>query len=367
VAIGLIGSWSGPEASSLDGAEFAVKAWVSWTNAHGGLAGHPVKLYDIDDQTNPATALTGVKELVQQDHVVAIVGEHSAVDQTWASYVEASGIPVVGGLSLNQPFLTNPDFFSGGTNHLASNWGELTIAKHNGPKIGVFYCSEAPACASTAANTEAQSKALGLTVAFAQSISSTAPSYAAQCQQIKSAGLQTFQLGEPEAVVARIMSTCRQAGVTAQLVGSDSEFSFASLSDPNQQGSAVIELDFPYTVDSTPATQEFHQALQQYASNIGSALGPSAAYGWVAGQLLAAAVRASGNSDITAASVKKGLYALPKGETLDGLAPPLSYTEGQANPVNCYFIASVGKGKLETPDGLATQCAPANVNASVSG
>ena len=48
-------------------------AWVKWTNAHGGINGHPVKLVQLDDGADPGKALADVQQLVQQDHVVALV------------------------------------------------------------------------------------------------------------------------------------------------------------------------------------------------------------------------------------------------------------------------------------------------------
>ena len=37
--------------------------------------GHPVKLTIIDDKGDPATGLAAAQKLVQQDHVIAIVGQ----------------------------------------------------------------------------------------------------------------------------------------------------------------------------------------------------------------------------------------------------------------------------------------------------
>ena len=45
---------------------------------------------------------------------MAIVGEVSLVDQAWAGYVAAQGVPVVGGVTPEAPFLANPDFFPSG-------------------------------------------------------------------------------------------------------------------------------------------------------------------------------------------------------------------------------------------------------------
>jgi branched-chain amino acid transport system substrate-binding protein len=358
IAIGSIGSFGGAEGSTLISGEYAVKAWAAWTNDHGGLNGHPVKLTVMDDGGNAATALTQVKTLVEKDHVVAIVGDQSNEDTTWASYVESKGVPVIGGLSLETPFLTNPDFFPQGTNVLALNYGALALAKKQGPKYAFFYCAEAPVCAQASSLFKALGTAAGVSVVVTQGVSATATSYSAQCNAVKSSGADSYQLGVSVAVVTRVSQECKRNGVSARLIGTDGNITQETLSSPGEQGMIAAEMDFPFADSSTEATRTFQAAMKQYAPGLGSQLGPNAVYSWVSGQLLAAAVKASNSTDITSASIKQGLYALPKGETLGGIAPPLSFTPGKPARINCYFVEGVDHNQLTEPQGLTTSCAP---------
>src|SRR4051794_7380552 len=75
IVIGNVGSYSGAQASSEAGAEHITKAWAKRVSAPGGIRGRQVNLIDKDDQNVSAAGLPAVKELVQQDHAVAIVGE----------------------------------------------------------------------------------------------------------------------------------------------------------------------------------------------------------------------------------------------------------------------------------------------------
>lgn len=358
IPIGIVGSFSGVQGSALIGAKYAVTAWVDWVNAHGGVAGHQVKLYVVDDQANASIAITGVKSLVQDDHVVAIVADMSDVDQSWASYIASTGVPVIGGLPQEVPFMTNPDFYPSGGNLVALFYGTMAHAKQFGPKTGLLYCAEAPVCAQSIPVMKALGAPLGVSLGFAQGILATAPSYTAECEAMKSAGVETYNIAEAQPIVAKVSTACKQAGVTAKLLGGGGTTTLASLSDPGEQGEVGTELDFPFTDHSNAATQEFQAAIKQYASGIGDAMGPSATYGWVSGQLFQAAVEASGSSTITSASIKQGLYALPKGTTLGGIAPPLTFTPGKPSLVNCYFTDEVKNGTLVLPDGLKTSCAP---------
>lgn len=360
IPIGLIGSWSGPEASSLDSGRTAVKAWVKYTNHHGGLAGHRIKLYDENDNTTASTALTEVHTLVQQDHVVAIVGEQSDLDSVWASYIQSTGIPVVGGLPLDTVFATNSDFFPSGTNFAAQTYGQLSLARQYGTKLAVFYCVEAPQCKQAATADGPLGKKLGLQIVTSQGISGTAPSYAAQCADITSLGAQSYFILDPQAVVQKFDGECKQAGVKAQLVENDGTITSVSVTDPNEQGELGLELDVPFSVDSTPATKAFHNAIKKYEPRAASTIGPSAMYGWTAGQLLVAAVKASHKSTITPTSIKAGLYKLNH-TTLGGLAPPLTFHKNKPTTgIDCYFVMKISHDKLITPDGIKPKCPSAS-------
>jgi hypothetical protein len=67
---------------------------------------------------------------------------------------------------------------------------------------------------------------------------------------------------------------------------------------------------------------------------------------WIDGQLFAAAAKA-GNLDASSkpADVIAALDSI-QNETLDGLAPPLSFAKGQPHFVGCYFETQLKSGKL---------------------
>jgi branched-chain amino acid transport system substrate-binding protein len=364
IPVGNVGSYSGAEAASEAGAQQVIKAWARWTNTHGGIAGHPVKLYVMDDGNNATTALDDVKELVTQDHVVAIVGEQSNNDSSWASYVAQAGVPVVGGSSIDLPFATNPDFYAGGTNVIALAYGMLTASKPYGNKFGVLYCAEAAQCAQSGLLYKVLAPQAGMTIAFNQSISASAPNYTAPCSVVKGSGVGGYQIADQAAVVKTVSNQCKALGVKARVFNFDGAVVSAMATVPGLQGLIATETDAPW-FSSAPPLKTYHQAVARYAPGLGSSNGPNAFYAWVAGQLFSAAVTASKSSTVTPASVKSGLYALPKGTTLGGIAPPLTYTQGQAAVINCYFTMAIKNNKFVTPNGLKTKCAPSSAVSSV--
>ncbi|MCU4186636.1 ABC transporter substrate-binding protein [Acidiferrimicrobium sp. IK] len=366
ITVGAIETLSGPLASSLGGIKETLQAWVDYTNANGGLEGHPVKLIVKDDAGSGTTGLADAHELIQQDHVAAIVDDESTVDGDWASAVASAGVPVVGGLAVDVPFLTNPDWFASSTNNYAAAYGVMGIGKSIGPKQAVVYCTENAACAQIIPFFKSIAPTLGMSIPYTQSVAATSPDFTAVCQALKSSGAQSYVMIEPTTVIERISAACRQQGVTAKIVEAASSVEPSLLTQPGVDGLEAVAVDFPFIATGTPATEAFHAALAKYApANLLSQWGPGVTVPWVAMQLLAEAVKASGSGPVTPASIKTGLYTL-KGDTLGGLAPPLSFSPGQVNFQNCYFTIGISHGAFVAPNGLQTSCAPDALIAGVA-
>jgi branched-chain amino acid transport system substrate-binding protein len=365
IPIGIIGSYSGSQASSTGGVPMVAQAWADTVNAAGGLNGHKIQLFVEDDAGDPATGIQDANTLVQQDKVVAIVGDASNVDSAWAPIAEKAGVPVVGGLALNETFLTNPDFFASGTNIIALQYGLVATAKKFGGSIDLLYCAEAATCKEGATLTAAIAKTDGVSVPMQAPVSSTAPDYTAVCQEVKSSGAKTYDILDAGVLALRIATACEQQGVTARLVQVDSQITEAFDGTAAVNNTYAVEIDAPWFDSSTPATKAYQVAIAKYAPSLGQEDGPEANYQWVAGQLFDAAVQASGSGTVTSASVKQGLYAL-KGETLGGLTQPLTFTKGQTPMFNCWFTMAVIGEKFALPNGLTTECAPTAVVAAIA-
>ena len=76
IKVGWYGPLSGSAASVGTSGETAVKLAVSQINAAGGILGRPIELVEYDDQGNTEVSVRNVTRLIEQDHVVGIVGSH---------------------------------------------------------------------------------------------------------------------------------------------------------------------------------------------------------------------------------------------------------------------------------------------------
>lgn len=358
IEIGSIGTYSGPPAATAAGAQQTLQAWADSVNAAGGINGHKVHLTIKDDANNPTQALTAVKGMVEQDHVIAIVASESDADHAFATYLASKGIPVVGGISITNTFQTNPNFFPSSTTIGPQIYGSIALAKQQGAKhLGYLYCAESPLCAQTAPLYKALAGAAGMSFVYGTKISSSAADYTAPCLAAKNAGVDALSIGTAANVALRVATACDQQGLKPVEVATTNSVNSSWLTVPAVDGVVSAAGQFPW-FDTSTATKQYRDALAKYAPELAanSGGGTGASNAWVAGKLFEAAVKASGTKDVTSSSVLDGLYKLHN-ETLGGLAPPLSYAKGKAHAVTCYFSVGVKGGKFTEPNGLKTQCA----------
>jgi branched-chain amino acid transport system substrate-binding protein len=362
INIGIICACSGFLGSDSPDIGPTAKAWVDTVNAAGGINGHKVVVILKDDAGNPATSTAIAHTFVTTDHVVAIV-DATAVDQSWASYVQSQGVPVIGAITSSEPFFLNSDFYPESQTEDALFDG-ITAAVHQagGKNFALFYCAEAVQCQEGVAPLEAGAKAAGEDVVAALEVSATAPSYAAQCLAAKQAGATVIFTADSQQVDEKIIQDCYAQGYKPKVV-IDGEIllpSMTTTADLNQATYFTVP-NIPYFASSVSAVKAMDTAIKKYSPGTlnNATWGEYPMFIWISGELFqaaAAADHAGQNGAVTSAEIVKGLDSL-HGTTLDGLAPPLTYKAGQPNPVHCWYYAELKNGKFTTPYGLKDFCA----------
>jgi branched-chain amino acid transport system substrate-binding protein len=361
ITVGFICTCTAPTTQgALGPSEDVIQAWASYTNANGGINGHPVKVISEDDAGDPAKSLQAAKKLVETDKVMAIVGQQSLQDAAWEKYVTDKGIPVVGGIALEPTYLTSPSFYPSGSTLPLMLYGIVEQAKKAGKtKLGLFYCAESPVCATLGPILEGLGALEGVEVT-AQKVSSTAPNYTAPCLALKQDGVDSLFIGMSSTLVPTIIDACAKQGYTPLNIASGGTTSGVWTENPNLVGTTISATNAVYTDDSIPAVKEFLTALDDYVPGLTD--DPQFSYPlinpWAGGQLFKAAGEAAKlTPDSTPEDVKKGLYAL-KDETLGGLAPPLNFTEGKPAFPACYFAAEITEDGYAPLDGNADPTCP---------
>jgi len=344
LVIGTICSCSGPLGSGQAGIKPMSSAWVKWTNAHGGVNGHPVKLVFKDDKGDATAAAAAARALVSQK-VLAIVGNFSFQESAWAKIAKDAGIPVVGTPGLSPDEYTNAGFFPIGANATSNLYQGLTSTKKAGAaKLAIMYCTEVPTCGQLKAVMGAFLKTIGggVSVVSSSNVTASQPSFAAQCLASKNSGANGTFIIDQSIVTTRIMRECVQQGWTPTLFGANGSVPH---NDPAAFAKSKVVLTLPTLgIDdrSTAGGKLFHQVLAKYAPNLSSSANYSENLGSVFSglQLFAkAASTAKLKPASTTSQLKNGLYAL-KNETLGGLTGPLTFKRGQPTFNGCAFYSS---------------------------
>jgi branched-chain amino acid transport system substrate-binding protein len=351
ILIGEVGPFSGAQ-SSLGGEELP-KAWEQWTNTHGGVNGHPVKMVFGDDQSTGALDSSLVKKLVQTDHVVAFLAVGTA-DNEALSFLTEHNIPL-----LQSTTTTAANTFALTASQTAVTAGLMQSAKLAGVhKVGVFYCTVASFCQQAVDPFEAAAEKLGLDHSFKVGISFTSPNYTAECFAAKDDNVEALFAEADATTVQKIAQQCATQGYRPiyLLDGVQASLSMDQVQALN--GARTIVTTFPWFEDDTPATQAFQQAIQQNAPSLlkSTQFGPATALSWASAQAIARAAQLGNVGDNpTSAEILAGLHKF-KNETLGGLIAPVTWKPNQTSLTNCYFVVATKDGKWVAPNGYGPQC-----------
>jgi branched-chain amino acid transport system substrate-binding protein len=356
VVIGVVGSFTGAAASAIGPFQPAINAWLKTVNAAGGIRGHEVELIVKDVGSTPGPAgLTAAKELIGQDHVVAVISADVS-QQTWLPYASQQRVPViVGGVGDT----AGPDYFQTSASEIAAGYEIAQEAKTAGPSLGFGFCAELPDCGGLADVLKAFAKDIGgVHVGFVAQISAAQPYFTAFCQQLKDSGVNSYYVADANAVVARVIKDCAAQGVKAVPLLSAGNGSASWLTDPAYEGALVNDFNRPYFDTTNPAIKAYQDAIDKYAPDISQVASYSSVplWAWVAGQaVLTAANRVDG--PITAAALKAALYTF-KDETLGGLSVPLTFDESNPSISTCLYEWKISNGQRVVMNGGKARCAP---------
>jgi branched-chain amino acid transport system substrate-binding protein len=330
------------------------------TNAGGGIDGHPVQAIYLDNLNIPSQALTNVQQLVNQDHVKAILDLSEDLESTWAKVVDAAKVPVIG-QSESPEFGTDPNFYSAGTTVGPLIWGELKAASLGKvTKVGALYCAEIVACSQTVPLLTTLGKPLNIAVAYSAKVSSSAVSYTAQCLGAKGAGANGATVVAASNTALTVAESCATQGYKPVWVTTAGEMTTPWLQQSAVNGAIGNVQDAPWFDDSIPATKAMQAAIAKYSPSVATSqsFGAVASIGWAAGLVFGyAAEQEHLTPSSPSTAVITGLDTISN-NTFGGFTPPLTYTAGKPAQVACSFIAGISNGKWTEPNGLKTVCMP---------
>ena len=97
IKLGLVAALSGQSAKSGEGITRGLSVAMDEVNARGGVLGRPLTLVRRDDESNPATGQTAVRELIDREGIAALFGGiDSPVSAAIVPIINAAKMPFMG-------------------------------------------------------------------------------------------------------------------------------------------------------------------------------------------------------------------------------------------------------------------------------
>ena len=260
----LTGAASGTEKTTVQG----VKAGVGLANSQGWNFKYVV----ADAQTSPTAAVSAARQLVEQDHVNAVIAV-SALTFAAAPYLAAKGIPVIGAATDGPEWITIKNMFSvfGTGDFHKVNSGLGDFLKLVGAKnLAAMGYSVPPSTNLTAKASAVSAENAGLKVGYKNSefpLGSTnvGPSAIA----IKNAGSDALSAAMLQNTVFALITALHQNGVQLKApvlaTGYGHELLTAGAGEKQAAQGAYFTMSYEPVEMHTAATKQLASAMSTYA------------------------------------------------------------------------------------------------------
>src|SRR5581483_4676668 len=319
ILLGSFGAASGILGAVTGTVPPAIRAWAAFVNARGGVAGHSVRVILADDAGDPARTQAIVRQMVEQNHVVAFFAHYSFTVTGIEKYLESKSVPLIGGTGgdaaedhsrvIYEPLMGADD---GGA------WGFLLAiaAQTDKKKIAVLYCREVAQCATKNASMKTKLPYDGLNIVYETQISLAQPDYTAEMIQAQRAGAEVIMTMVDSATLGRLAQSAHRQGYSPLFSGPwnlDIDPTVAAVSkelDGQFLGPARTPM-----YQTSPKLADYREAMARYQPK--DPLGGLGAAVFVFGRLLEKIAPSFGPT-VTGDQIISALNAL-HGEKLDGL------------------------------------------------
>ncbi|MBX3357048.1 MAG: ABC transporter substrate-binding protein [Phycisphaeraceae bacterium] len=284
--VGHYASMTGSEATFGVSTDNGIRLAVSEQNAAGGVNGRQITLITYDNQGKPQESVTAVTRLIDQDHVVAVLGEvASSRSLAGAPVCQRKGVPMI------TPSSTNPDVTAVG-NMISrvcfidpfQGYVGAKFARENLKlsKAATLYNRAQAYSSGLNSNFIDSFKKLGGEVVSEQAYSDGDNDFSAQLTAIRQMGAEFIYVPGYYTEVVNIAKQARKLGLDVPLIGGDGWDS----EELRNAGSSLNGCYFSnhYSQEDTrPEVQEF---VKRYQAEYGKVPDGLAALGYDSVRLL---------------------------------------------------------------------------------
>ena len=358
--VGVLTDVTGPAASGNKTVLDGVKAGIAAVAKDGVKVDYKV----ADTQTNPANVLAAAQKLVQQDHVIAIIG-HSALLYAAAPWLTQHGVPVVGVAEDGPEWTKSPNMFSvfGAvhTEKVTTTTG-LFFKQQGVTTAGAIGYSISPSSSEAAKATGVSAQAVGLKVGYINAnfpFGSTNVQPVALAMKNKSVDGLTAAT-DPNtafALIAALRNLNADPKVALLATGYGSDVLQAGPGALKAAQNVYFSLTYQPVEMHTPATQAFEAALK----SVGVTGEPACAMynGYLSVLLFSRAVKAAGANPTQASLIKalQGMHSWDAAGLFGGHDIDFNNHSGAGSAAsNCQWMTKLSGNKFVLVPGADPIC-----------
>jgi ABC-type branched-subunit amino acid transport system substrate-binding protein len=344
------------------GIEEAVKAFVEFCNAAGGINGRTIELETYDSMI---TATDDVTKQACNDDLFALVGTGSVQDQLGIETREGCGLVEVAGYSATSSRAESEDFFTGvpGLSPTDYNVGPCRYIAEKFPdavkKAAMLYTDIPAASVRGRQIVEGCTAEAGFEYLVEEAIPFGETNFGPVVEQMQSEGVEYFTMVSASSETLAVLREMETQGVEIEVIDLGQQYY-----DPNfgaeavTDGAYVLSNTAPFSEADANPTLRLYQEYLEMVGGVESTLGVQA---FSSGLLFATAVDALGD-DVT----RGGLVTELEGITeWDGGGLNLVGSPGTNETIDCFLYLRVEGGDFvrEHPD-EGYDCDPSYIHTS---
>jgi ABC-type branched-subunit amino acid transport system substrate-binding protein len=357
VQLGLLFPNSGVFAPTFAGFRGGVDARFAVENARGGVAGRKLSYIWQDDAGDTGANLIGARQLVDNDHVFAVI-EGSAAEPGSAQYLSANRIPVTG-LGPSNVWNHYPNMFTWTSltaeNAVSSVWGDVA-RQHGGTKAAVLAVTFVPGSQQLAEAMADSMRTAGIDVTYQNFDILPNADMNALATAIARTGADVVTGVIPPEIWSALGPALRRAGDVIKVPIFPSGYDQSALRQfgPLIAGTYFGTVTTPFEVDQ-PIWRTYLDAMANFAPQVQPAQNQLALNGWLAADLLIKGLQLAGPCP-TRQTFETSLRAVTNYDGAGLIRPPANLTAYQ-QPARCLNIVRVAaSGQAYEPLGDAPVC-----------
>lgn len=300
IKIGSLNSMTGEESTFGHSCDSGIRLATEQQNAKGGLLGEKIKIITADSESSPSKAQLAVLNLLDNDHVVAVLGDvASSNTKAAAPRCQKARIPLI------TPASTNPSILRGDNYCFRTCFTDTTqgrwiarFARHDLHVTRAALLVDTKEAYSTGLSRVIRRTftALGGKIVVAPSYQSGDTNFQTQLTQIKAAHVQLVFLPGYYGDVTTILQQARELKISVPFIGGDGWDSQKTLQIGGKAVDGCYFTNHYDPSDPAPRVQKFVKAYQ--ARYHGQTPDAMAVLGYDAADLLFAAIkRAHGTAE----------------------------------------------------------------------